>query len=119
LGVVRRQHDGSLARPDSFLNGIPKRLPWSFNHRPPKRQKGLDDPETIQRLQTLKNRRQELESNLDYYQIRRTIPFSREQIINYLELNRNALYDRTKPAECEEVIDRFIEKLLSDMKRSR
>ena len=75
-------------------------------------EKGLDDDETIGRMQRLKEQRQKLQSDLEYVQIRQNVPFTREHILEYLRLNRDIVYDRSKPAECKDVIDRFVEKII-------
>jgi site-specific DNA recombinase len=75
-------------------------------------EKGLDDDETIKRMHELKDEKKSLEYDLQYFDIRKNTRFTREQIIKFMEMNRKIIYDREKPAECHELVDRFIEKII-------
>jgi site-specific DNA recombinase len=73
---------------------------------------GVNSPSVYQKIDELEYEKKCLEYDLQYYDIRRNTHFTREQVVEFITVNREKLYDNTKPAECREVIDRFIEKII-------
>jgi site-specific DNA recombinase len=73
---------------------------------------GVGSESIYQKINELEDEKKSLEYDLQYCDIRKNTRFTREQIIEFIKLNRDIVYDRTKPAECREVIDRFIDKII-------
>ena len=73
---------------------------------------GLANKETYERIKTLAREKEELESGLSALEYSRRIPYTKNQILAYIEENRQALTDRSDLESCKLVVKRFIEKII-------
>ncbi len=75
-------------------------------------EKGLDTPETIARIKRLTAETEKMESALNEITSRLKIPYSRTNMIEFLEENKKAAIDRSDLAACKKVVYRFVDKII-------
>jgi hypothetical protein len=73
---------------------------------------GAGSPSLYQKINELEDEKKSLEYDLQYFDIRKNTHFTRDQVIQFMEMNRKIIYDRENPIECRELVDRFVEKII-------
>jgi site-specific DNA recombinase len=73
---------------------------------------GLANQDTYERIKNAIKERELLESGLQSLEANYQVPYTKNQILAYIEENRQALTDRSDLESCKLVINRFVEKVI-------